>query len=103
LWLRWQAVRPRLLPVTVAVAAMVVVWTWTSRRGDERGSALAPAPAQTTIADRQHDQPGMPSPGMPSPGMPSPGMPSPGMIDSFDDARSRDIAEADQRYQDTIA
>lgn len=103
LWLRWQAMRPGLLPVTVALAAALVVWT--ARRDHEP----RPAPAQTIVAGEH----GEPRPGDtidPRPGdtiEPTPegmiGDAEPAVAEAFTEAMDRDLAEADQRYVDAIA
>jgi hypothetical protein len=87
IWLRWQALRPRLLPMAVTVAAAAVLVLWAARKSHE----LHTAPAVSLGDQIRESEPA--------------GEQAPSAVETetFWEASGREIAEADQRYLDTIA
>jgi hypothetical protein len=81
LWLHWQALRPRLLPAAVALAATAAVITW----------LWQPQPARPTVA-----QPSA------APAA-APVAPVPARTETFEAGRARELSEADQRYTRALA
>jgi anti-sigma factor RsiW len=93
LWLHWQALRPRLLPAAVALAAIATVTTWLWRRPP------APAPASQMVAELA----GVPAVPGAAPASASPPRAVPDQAETFEAGRARELAEADQRYAQTLA
>lgn len=91
LWLRWQAIRPRLLPAAVACAAASVLVLWVVRRGQEPGPARADGPAPVQAGAQAATMPEGEAATM-----------VPDVVETFEDARGRELAQAEQRYRATI-
>lgn len=83
LWLHWQALRPLLLPAAVALAAIAAVTTWQWRQ-----------PVVARLAATAPDTASVPRV------VPAP---ADGFGEPFEIGRARALAEADQRYTDTLA
>lgn len=95
LWLHWQAIRPRLLPAAVALAATAAVTTWLWRQpapAPDPAAQLAIAPA--TVSDTASDIAARTAPAPRA-------VPAPD--ETFEAGRARSLAEADQRYGQTLA
>jgi hypothetical protein len=98
LWLHWQALRPRLLPAAVALAATVAVTTWLWRRP---ASPSVSAPAPQMVAQLA-GVPAAAGPGVASAPAAAPRA-VPALAETFEAGRARELAEADQRYAQTLA
>jgi hypothetical protein len=99
LWLHWQALRPRLLPAAVALAATAAVTTWLWGRPAAPPSVSAPAPQMAAQLA------GVPAVGglgaAPAPASRPRAVPA--RAETFEAGRARQLAEADQRYAQTLA
>jgi Putative zinc-finger len=96
LWLHWQALRPRLLPAAVALAATAAVTTWLW--GRPGGPASAPAPemvAQRAAGPVAPDTVAGPVPASMQRAVPA-------RAETFEAGRARELAEADRRYAQTL-
>lgn len=111
LWLRWQQVRPRLLPAAVVAAAAVAMALWTLRGpASGRSADLATNSAADLPADSAADLvtgPAQRTRGHSRPGpVPAPTL-HPGHGDrvgeDFSARQEHELAHADQRYESVLA
>lgn len=100
LWLHWQALRPRLLPAAVALAATAALTTWLWRRPPAPASAPAPAPPMVAQLAAGAAAPGPDTDTAPVPALAPRAVPAP--AETFAAGRARELAEADQRYVQTL-
>jgi hypothetical protein len=98
LWLRWQALRPRLLPLAVGVAAAAVLVLWAARKDREPAPAVTSGDQIGQASEQMRDQ----ASGQAGPAAEQALAAADTARETFWQATDRDIAEADQRYLDTI-
>jgi hypothetical protein len=96
LWLHWQALRPRLLPAAVALAATAALTTWLWRRPP----TPAPAPAPQMVAQLAAGAAAPDTAPAPALALAPRAVPAP--AETFAAGRERELAEADQRYAQTL-
>ena len=104
LWLHWQALRPRLLPAAVALAATAAVTTWLwGRPAPASESDFGPAPPMVAqLAGPARDLGVTPDPGVAPTAPAASPRPVPTRAETFEAGRARELAEADQRYAQTL-
>lgn len=106
LWLRWQQVRPWLLPGAVVAAASVAVALWALRgpapgREAHRGGELAAGEAREQADDSASNLASGPGPAHAL--VPAPAGHGVGAGEDFFTRRRHELAHADQRYESVLA
>lgn len=104
LWLHWQALRPRLLPAAVGLAALAAAATWQWSRPSASVPVVAQPAAPQSAGPLAAASPGATLHAVGEP-VPAHDVPRPASVpsESFEAGRARELVEADQRYVETLA